>query len=191
MRKEPKCPESKSRLFILSAPAGTGKSTLVNRLKKEFPFIKETVSCTTRPPRVSEVHGVDYFFMTPQQFAAAEEKGAFLESVDLFSHRYGTLAHQVETLINERNYVILVIDTVGAMKIKEKIEATSIFIKPPSMEELARRLKNRGSEKEDQLAIRLQRAKIEMESAALYDYQIVNDTIDSSYENLKKIIFRD
>lgn len=191
MRRDPKCPEKKGRLFILSAPAGTGKSTLVNRLKAQFPFVKETVSCTTRSPRVGEVHGVDYFFMTNEQFDAAEKKGAFLESVDLFSHRYGTLRHQVETMIDERNYAILVIDTAGAKKIKEQVEATSIFISPPSLEELAFRLKKRGTEQPSELAIRLERAKKEMTMASDYDEQIVNDDIESAYKALKKIIFKD
>ena len=190
MKEDIKCPGKKGRLFILSAPAGTGKSTLVNRLKDEFPFIKETVSCTTRSPRVGEVHGVDYFFMTDSQFVAAQEKGAFLESVELFSHRYGTLRHQVETLIEQRNHVILVIDTNGAQALHTLENTTSIFISPPSFTVLEERLKKRGTEGQEQLQQRLSRAEEEMKQVSIYDHHLVNDDLEQAYIELKKIILQ-
>ena len=188
VKHEEKCPGRRGRVFVLSAPAGTGKSTLVNRLKGEFSYIKETVSCTTRPPRAGEVHGVDYFFMSRAQFLAAESKGAFLESVELFSHCYGTLKHQVEILVEERNHVLLVIDTEGALRIKKLIPSVSIFLLPPSMDELRRRLASRGSESLDQLRVRLARAELELQKSDLYDYQVINDQLDRAYEELKEII---
>lgn len=186
-----KCPSGRGHLFIISAPAGTGKSTLINRLKKELDYVKETVSCTTRCPRPGEVHGVDYFFITPDQFNEALHQDAFLEWVCLYSYYYGTLKHQVQRLQNEENHVILVIDTQGAMKLKGEVDATFIFISPPSLQELKNRLKTRGTEGADEINRRLARAKNELSLAGEYDYHIVNDNLETAYATLKGIIAKE
>lgn len=188
MQKDDACPVEKGKLFIISAPAGTGKTTLVNRLKSELDYVRETVSCTTRSPREKEVHGVDYFFMADDEFQFALQQGLFLEWVELYGFHYGTLFHQVEDLQKEGYQVLLVIDTQGAMELKKKIEATFIFISPPSMEELAHRLRWRGTESAEIIEKRLSWAHREMQQAHLYDYNIINDNLDQAYATLKNII---
>lgn len=189
MQKDDVLALSKGQLFIISAPAGTGKTTLVNRLKNEVDYVRETVSCTTRAPREKEVHGADYFFMTQEEFKMALAEAAFLESVELYGHYYGTLYSQVKNLQDEGYHVLLVIDTQGAMKLKSKqIEATFIFISPPSIEELERRLYLRATESSELIQKRLNWAHQEMQQAHLYDHNIVNDDLDQAYNNLKKVI---
>lgn len=178
-------------LFILSAPAGTGKTTLVNRLKDDFPDLRETVSCTTRAPREGEVHGVDYFFMTRTQFKQALQEGAFLEWVQLYNDYYGTLHNQVQTLLQQGHHVILVIDTQGTLKLRGKLNATTIFISPPSLEELARRLRDRGTESSEAIEKRLTWASHEIAQAGLYDYEVVNDNFEDAYQRLKNIILKE
>lgn len=188
MEIEDTSPLGRGKVFIISAPAGTGKTTLVNRLKQELEYVRETVSCTTRAPRENEVHGVDYFFMSHDQFKLALSENAFLEWVELYGCFYGTLRHQVEDLQNEGYHVLLVIDTQGAMEIRAKLEAKLIFISPPSMEELRRRLYWRGTESKDVIERRLNWAEHEMKQSHLYDYNIINDNLEQAYATLKNII---
>lgn len=178
----------RGHLFIVSAPAGTGKTTLVNRLKQELSFLRETVSCTTRSPRPGEQHGVDYFFMERLEFEKSISEGAFLEWVRLYNDYYGTLHNQVDSLLEQSFDVIFVIDTQGALKLKSKLVATHIFIAPPTIEELAHRLRKRGTDSEEAIKKRLSWASHEMAQAHLYDYTVINDNLEKAYAELKNII---
>jgi len=179
----------KGRLVIISAPAGTGKTTLVNMLKKAFPKqVVQTVSCTTRRPRPGEIDGKDYFFLTQEAFEEKIKKGDFLEYATVFGKSYGTLKETVTREQISGKDVVLVIDTQGALKLKLKLEATLIFIAPPSMDILEKRLKNRKTESSQSLKQRLKWARHEMEQMKYYDYTIINDDLKTAFKALKKIV---
>ncbi len=153
----------KGLLFVISAPAGTGKSTLVEMILNEFPdFIAESCSCTTRPPRIGEIAERHYEFISDEEFQAKIRAGEFLEHAEVFGYRYGTRTTMVKGLQASGKHVVLVIDTQGAMQIKGKVPGIFIFISPPSMEELRRRLFKRRTESEEKMEERLAWAKREM-----------------------------
>lgn len=176
-------------LFIISAPAGTGKTTLAQMLQKEFPSIVLSVSCTTRAPRPHEAPGVDYHFISKEEFEKKLSANAFIEHAKIFDNYYGTL---FETIQKERllgHHVLLVIDTQGMKQIKAlDLETVSIFIHPPSWAELRQRLEKRGTETPAAIEKRLAFAEHELESAPLYDYEIINDHLDTAYNILRSII---
>lgn len=176
------------KIFVISAPAGTGKTTLVEMLCKEFSNIALCVTTTTRLPRNGELDGVQYNFIGKAEFQAGIEKGQFLEYVELFGNFYGSKLDTVKKIINSGRHAVLVIDTQGAMKIKKLLKAVFIFIKPPSLEVLEQRLGKRGSENQQEKAIRLQRAKDELAFANEYEYTIINDKLDECYQVLKSIV---
>jgi guanylate kinase len=180
---------SEGLLFVVSAPAGTGKTTLVRMLTKNFPCVIESVSCTTRPPRTGEVEGKDYFFMSPESFEKKRAKGDFLESAEVFGHMYGTSKEFVALQRKKGKHVVLVIDTQGALQLQAlKVEATYIFIAPPDFEILEKRLLGRQTETEQEQEKRLSWAHREMELALAYDFFIVNNELDVAYEVLKSIL---
>lgn len=178
----------KGLIFILSAPAGTGKTTLIKKITSEYPSVVRSVSFTTRKPRSGESPGVDYHFLTKGEFEEKIAAGEFLEYVELYGDYYGTSKKWVEEQINQGKHVFLVIDTQGASLLKEKIKTISIFLKPPSYKELEKRLRNRNTETEERVEERLAWAKKEMEEERNYHYQIINDNIDTAYEVLKCIV---
>lgn len=181
--------KKKGQLIIVSAPAGTGKTTLVNMLKEQYPEeVTQSISCTTRPPRKGEIDGKDYVFLTEKAFEEREKQGAFLEHATVFGDKYGTSKDLVDRQREDGKDVILVIDTQGAMQLKKKIEALYIFITPPSLEVLEERLRNRKTESSETLKKRLKWARHEMDQAKYYDYTIVNDDLETAYEALKSII---
>ena len=171
---------SRGCLFIVSAPAGTGKTTLVARLTKELPAVVRSISTTTRKKRHGEEEGVDYFFVSKEKFEEQRQKGAFLEWVELFGCLYGTSQEFVNRELQKGHHVILVIDTVGAMQVLDKIAAVSIFISPPSLAELRRRLQERKSESAEKVEERLARAEEEIAAGKSYAYQIVNDDLETA-----------
>lgn len=176
-------------VFVISAPAGTGKSTLAHRLCESFaPHIVESTSCTTRSPRKKEVPGRDYHFLLKEEFVKKIENQEFLEYAEVFGHYYGTLKSDVEKVIRQGKHVILVIDTQGALKLKEFFKAIFVFIVPPSLEELERRLRQRKTESEEIIKERLNWAQTEIEQAEKYDYFIVNDDLEIALEILKSIV---
>lgn len=174
--------------FIVSAPAGTGKTTLVKRLVKEFPCVSASVSCTTRSPRPGEHEGRDYHFLTEKQFNDRIVAGDFLEYVQLYDCFYGTSRTAVFKQLEEGKHVILTIDTQGAQKLRELFPAVTIFIEPPSLEVLRKRLMSRHTESPERIKERLEWAEKEMLAAGQYDYIIVNDNLDTAYEVLRSII---
>jgi guanylate kinase len=178
----------KGLFFIISAPAGAGKTTLVNMLTKDFECVARSVSYTTRSPRIGEVDGVDYFFISEEDFKKKIEKGDFLEYANVFGSYYGTSKEFVEKKINENKHVVLVIDTQGAAKLREKGIGIHIFISPPDPETLKSRLINRNLDSESVIKKRLFFSQGEMEQAQFYDYEIVNDKLDIAYQILKSIV---
>lgn len=180
---------SYGHLFIVSAPAGTGKTTLVRLLTQEFSSVVESISCTTRTPRLGEVEGKDYFFLTRESFDEKRKRGDFLESAEVFGHYYGTSKEFVEEQRKSGKHVVLVIDTQGATFLQsQKIEATYIFIAPPNLEVLKERLSGRKTENAKELDERLSWARKEMQCTGSYDYLIVNCNLKVAYEVLKSIL---
>ena len=176
-------------LFVVSAPAGTGKTTLVKMLMDEFPQVKESVSCTTRSPRGSEVAGTHYHFLSQEEFEQKIDEGDLLEYAEVFGNLYGTSRIIVQQMLHQGLRVILVIDTQGAMKLKKSCpEATFIFIKPPSMDELRRRLVDRRTEAPELIEERLSWAKRELKAAENYDYILINQDLSVAYQVLRSII---
>ena len=175
------------RMFIISAPAGTGKTTLVEMLTKEFSSVVRGVTCTTRKPRQGEVEGRDYFFLTEEEFEKRLKKGDFLESATVFGHRYGSSRELTEKELNKGRHIVLILDTQGALALKGEVAATFIFISPPSLETLKERLLKRKTETEEKMKERLAWAKHELEQVSHYDYLIVNDNLDIAYAVLKSI----
>jgi len=173
--------------FILSAPAGTGKTTLVQRLTSEKPHIVRNVSYTTRTPRENEIDGKDYHFITFQEFERKIKKNEFLEYAEVFGHFYGTCKESVDKLLNKGCDAILVIDTQGALVIKRFLKGVYIFMSPPSLEELEKRLLKRKTETSFELKTRLDWASHELKQAVHYNYHIVNSDLDEAYMVLKSI----
>jgi len=172
--------------FVISAPAGTGKTTLVGMLKKEFPCIVESVSYTTRKPRANEVNGQDYFFISEEEFKEKIKKKDFLEYAEVFGHHYGTSKEFVSEMREKGNHVVLVIDVQGAKKLR-KYEFTSIFVSPPTIQELQYRLHSRKSETEAMIQKRLSWAQKEIDEVKKFDYHIINDDLEIAYQVLKSI----
>ncbi|MEJ7619978.1 MAG: guanylate kinase [Aquificaceae bacterium] len=175
-------------LFVLSAPSGAGKTTVADRLLKTCPRVRRIITATTRPKREGEEHGVDYIFMDKAEFERRTEEGYFLEYANVYGNYYGTPKDQV--LKNEQEGVdsLLVIDVQGASKIREVYpESVLIFLMPPSLEELKRRLLSRGYGREN-LEQRLQKAEEEIACARHFDYIVVNEFIDKTVEAIHTII---
>ncbi len=178
----------KGLLFIVSGPSGSGKTTLVNRLLAEYPVVRKSVSYTTRAPRPQEVHGHDYFFVTKEQFCEKKAGGHFLETITLFGAEYGTCRDNITAELQAGHHLILVIDPEGAGAVKAQMEATSIFIMPPSLDTLAHRLRGRGTEDEAELLQRHGHALADIGHADKYDYRVVNEQVETAYIALCAIL---
>jgi guanylate kinase len=179
----------KGLVFVLSAPAGTGKTTLVRMLTQEFSVVKESVSCTTRAPRAGEAEGTDYWFMSEEVFLQKKERGEFLECAKVFGFWYGTLQEKVEKEVDAGNHVFLIIDTQGAMQLQSSgFKAVYIFVAPPSLGALAERLTKRQTECEQKREERLSWAEKELLLVNHYDFQIVNCSLEVAYAVLRSIV---
>ena len=175
-------------LIIVSAPSGAGKSSFCNRVLQEFPTLIHSISYTTRPPRPKESDGDHYFFVTKEKFLSLIKKGSFAEWAQVHSHYYGTSKEQLESAWKKGRIVIMDIDVQGASQLKKLYPlAHTIFILPPSMDELKKRLQKRD-DKTDSLELRLKNAEEEMQLADTYKYQIINDNFEESYTQFRKII---
>jgi len=174
-------------VFVISAPAGTGKTTLVRMLREEFHCIVESISYTTRQPRINEIPERDYYFITPEIFKEKIAEGEFLEYAQVFHNYYGTSRKFVESQQEKGKHVVLVIDTQGALQLKGKINAVFIFISPPSIQELQARLMTRRSETDEAIQHRLSWAEKEIALSAEYDYHIVNDHLKTAYDVLRSV----
>jgi guanylate kinase len=174
-------------VFVVSAPAGTGKTTLVRMLCQEFPCVVQSISFTTRKPRPNEIRGQDYHFVDKAEFEKRIAENDFLEYATVFDAYYGTSCSFVEKVRISGKHVVLVIDTQGALQLMGKLAAVTIFISPPNLAELQKRLSSRRSENSAAIAERLSWAQKEMATADHYDYQIVNDTLEIAYKVLRSI----
>jgi len=181
----------KGKLIILTAPSGAGKSTFAKRLLYEFPNLVFSVSATTRKPRKGETDGIEYHFISKDEFEKKIEKGEFAEWEKFYNGTYyGTFRSDIEKLRNKGYFVLLDIDVLGALNIKNDFQndALGIFIKPPSLEVLKERLIKRGTETEESLGVRLARAVKEIEFADRFDVVIINDELESAYKQTKKAV---
>lgn len=178
------------RLIVITGPSGVGKGTLVKLLLNQHSDLYLSVSTTTRSPRQGEVDGQDYYFTTRKKFEAMIEAGEFLEWAEYAGNYYGTPHHAVEKQLAKGKNILLEIEVVGARKVSEVFpHALRIFILPPSIEELEHRLRSRGKDSEDAIAQRLESAKVEIAVADEFDYQVVNDDLDTTLQKIQAIIF--
>lgn len=180
-------------MLIVSAPSGSGKSTIVQWLMKEHPELKLyfSISCTSRAPRGSEQNGVEYFFLTPEEFKSKIQNDEFLEYEEVYQDRfYGTLKQQVENQRNQGQNVVFDVDVKGGVNIKKYYgdEALSLFIQPPSVEELRKRLEGRATDSAEAIAERLAKAEYEMTFASQFDHIIVNDDLETAKQETLKIV---
>jgi guanylate kinase len=176
-------------LFIISAPSGTGKTTLVERLVKVTDHLKMSRSYTSRPPRGDEVDGVDYNFVSRPQFETMAQAGEFLEWADVFGNLYGTHAGDTDKCRESGADVVLVIDVQGARKVRARgVPYVGIFLLPPSFQVLERRLRGRSKDSEEAIRRRLQVAREEVSAFEEYDYVVINDEFDPCVERMKGIV---
>ncbi len=180
---------AKAQMVILSAPSGAGKSSFIDRVLKDFPKLKDTTTYTTRAMRTGESEGNPYHFVSREHFRQLIDEGFFVEYAHVHENFYGTPLHQIHDAEKEGRVLIMDVDVKGASTFKKKFPgAVSIFILPPSMDELKRRILGRDKKLPEDLEIRLINAQMEMSLAHTFDYRIVNDHFEESYMQFKKII---
>ncbi|MBR6523620.1 MAG: guanylate kinase [Clostridia bacterium] len=176
-------------LMVVSGPAGVGKGTVCKQFLKDNPEVKLSVSATTRSPRPGEEHGREYYFLSKEEFEEKIKSDNLLEYVCFVGNYYGTLKSAVEEKLSEGIDVLLEIEVEGAMNVKKKFpDSVLVFVLPPSFDELAERLKGRGTETPEVIEKRLARAMEEFECVRHYDYVLLNDTIENAAEKLKSIL---
>lgn len=176
-------------LFVVSSPSGGGKGTLIQRVLKRLPDLSYSVSYTTRKPRAGEVNGCQYFFVTREEFSQMIERDEFLEWANVHGNLYGTSRDQVTRDVCSGRDIVLEVDVQGAASIRKLIDdAVSIFILPPSLKVLRERLVARGTDSDEELAVRLRNAPQELNEYEAFDYVIINDDADRASEKLLAII---
>ena len=183
---------SRGKIVVISGPSGVGKTTVVRRLRECSPVpLAVSVSATTRPPRPDEVDGVDYHFLTEEDFARRRRQGGFVECCEVFGrgYSYGTLWSEVAPSLDAGKWVVLGIDVHGAAAVAERYpEAITIFLRPSSMEQLEKRLRGRQSETEESIQLRLQEARSELAEAHRYKYQVINESLDQTVQEICDIL---
>lgn len=182
----------RGKIIVLSAPSGTGKSTIISRLMQNPSLNLEfSISATSRSPRGEEKHGKEYYFLTSEQFDNAVQKGEFVEWEEVYAGtKYGTLRSEVERITGSGANLIMDIDVKGALNVKKQFgdEALSIFILPPSLEILENRLRGRNTDSEDSLAKRISKAEYEMSFAGDFDSKVVNDDLENAVKDVEDLI---
>ncbi len=182
---------SQGKLIIFSAPSGSGKTTIVRRMLSEIPELAFSVSACTRGPREGELHGRDYYFLTVDQFIRAIENDEFVEWEMVYEGKYyGTLRSEVDRIWNMQKHVVFDVDVEGGVNLKAKFgdKALAVFVMPPSLEVLEQRLRARGSETEEMLAERVEKARAEMDYAPQFDRIILNDDLERAVSECKEAI---
>ncbi|MCK4419156.1 guanylate kinase [Candidatus Aerophobetes bacterium] len=181
--------KKKGLIVVISAPSGAGKTTLLKRLLQTSPSFTPSVSFTTRSPRKNEIEGVDYYFVSPEEFQKTRQEGKFVEWAQVHGQLYGTSINFLNEAIKAEKDVILEVDVKGGTQIKKRYpQAVLIFLLPPSWQELQRRLGNRATEETKKTRERIQRAKKEIMYIPSYDYVVVNDDINKALDDLLAII---
>jgi len=184
-----KTPATRGSIFVISAPSGAGKSTLIKRLMAATPGLSFSVSYTTRAPRAGEKHGRDYFFVSPRIFKGMVHRDEFVEWADVHGHFYGTAHKQLQGAQEAGKDILLDIDVQGHKQVRQQLpEAVSVFILPPSFEELSRRLRNRRSNSQEDIERRLQTACNEIAHWSEYEYLVVNDHLKDATQALQAIV---
>ena len=179
------------KLVIFSAPSGSGKTTIVRRLLSNFPQFEFSISATSRQPRGTEQNGVDYYFLTPEEFAEAVREERFVEWEEVYAGTcYGTLRSEMERIWAKGNVIVFDVDVLGGINLKKIFgeDACSIFVQPPSIEELERRLRGRATDSEDVIAKRVAKAEFELSKAPEFDHVVVNDDLDTAVNETIGII---
>ncbi len=180
----------KRRLIVLSSPSGGGKSTIARKLMKDYPDMMFSISATTRKRRPKETYGIEYFFLSREDFLRKMKNGEFVECEKIFGNYYGTLKNEIRKALDIGCAMLFDIDVKGALSIKRAFpnDALLIFISPPSIEVLRQRLTRRGTESEEEINSRLQRAAEEMSLAGEFDFTVVNDDLEMTYNEILGIV---
>ncbi|MCE9614546.1 MAG: guanylate kinase [Lentisphaerae bacterium] len=192
---------TRALLIVVAAPSGAGKTTLCDRLLEEFPQVTYSVSCTTRPPRGKEVDGIDYHFLSPDEFERRVQAGEFLEYADVYGYRYGTLRQTVEAALREGRSVLMDLDVQGAARLRRGVRQAAdgdllktgfldIFIEPPSLDVLRERLANRAEDSAESIDRRFQNAQNEMSHRHEFHFRIVNGDVNVAYGQMREIVLR-
>ncbi|RMD90736.1 MAG: guanylate kinase [Calditrichaeota bacterium] len=182
---------AKGFLVVISAPSGGGKTTIIRKvLENQDPDFQYSISVTTRPRRLNEQNGKDYYFIDTKTFKQKKQAGEFVEWAEVHGHYYATPRKPLDQWLKEGKIVFLDLDVQGGLEIKKKYgeSAVLIFVKPPSRQRLVERLKNRKTESDEQIAKRLERFPVEMEQAKYYDYQIVNENLEDTVKEVLRIV---
>ena len=176
-------------LIVISGASGTGKGTVCKKILSDLPAVAYSISATTRAPRPGEVDGREYYFLSVEEFKSWIADGKFLEHAEVYGNFYGTPLNKIEERLNRGEDILLEIDVQGALNVKRKCpEGIYIFLLPPSLEELKRRIEGRGTETPESLARRLKNAVAEIKIGLEYDYVVVNDSIENAVEKIKAIL---
>lgn len=179
------------KLVIFSAPSGSGKTTIVRELLKHFPQFEFSISATSRQPRGQEQNGIDYYFMTNEEFRQRVERDEFVEWEEVYQGTcYGTLKSEMERIWSKGNVIIFDVDVMGGINLKKLFgeDACSMFIMPPSVEELERRLRGRGTDSEETIQKRIAKAEFELSKSPEFDFTVVNDDLQVAIDEAKAII---
>ncbi|NSW45364.1 MAG: guanylate kinase [Bacteroidales bacterium] len=182
---------AKKKVVIISAPSGAGKTTMVKHLLSNFPQLEFSVSACSRPKRPNEIDGVDYFFLTVEEFKQRIKNNEFIEWQEVYPNRfYGTLKAEVERIWAKNHVVLFDVDVLGGINLKKifKDEAVSIFIAPPSIDVLKERLEKRGTENIESLKQRVEKAEYEMKFQSQFDYVVVNDNLELAIQEITSIV---
>ncbi len=181
--------DPQARLFVIAAPSGAGKTTLVQAITRNNSDLRFSISYTTRPQRSNEAEGVDYVFVDKPEFETLRDQGEMLESATVFDNLYGTSREQVERHLHDDHSIILEIDWQGARQVRDSMpDCVTIFILPPSLDELIRRLTSRGTDNDDVIARRLRDALSDMSHWDEFDYVVINDDLDDAVADLEAIL---
>ncbi|MCA0388935.1 MAG: guanylate kinase [Bacteroidetes bacterium] len=179
----------RGKIYVISAPSGTGKTTIIKRIKEIRPEIRFSISAATRNPRGIEVNGKDYYFLSKDDFMKKVEAGEFVEWEEVFGNYYGTLKSELVDTVEKGEDVILEIDVKGALNIKQQFpESVLVFLLPPSIEELVARLTGRNTEKQEELEKRIARAELEFSFREQFDHCVVNNDLEECVNEVLELI---